>query len=375
MRPTDLLLRSAAGDLTGLAQAGSETWSGLVELAAYEGMEGLLYYHCAAGGMEIPGAHLTQLQSSYRRVAEHNCIAGATLAPLLEAMATAGLDVLILPGASLLPLYPDPGCRPMDDVDLLVPADQLSAAAAFFRARGYEQPRRHQGLFRSADLTVDLHTDLVNGSRIQARRRAVPIDASEVWQRAERQSWPDAGALTLSVEDALVYTALHALRHSFKRLTWFIDFQLLAKACPEWDMVRSNALQYNALKPITHCLHYIEDHLSPVSSAGYPALSTIVGFPTVADLPALGAAETFLLRRLSATRPHSELGEILWSFSCRGIVERASFLLEFLFPRPDVMMQVFPRLPRALMPLAYGLRAIQLLLRGSRQLGVLAKSA
>jgi hypothetical protein len=347
-----------------LSQAAPEDWMQLVDVARFEGLEGLLYRHCATAGLEIPSQYIPQLKLAYRQVAEQNCVALAKLEELLRAAASDGLEVLVLPGASLMPLYPDVGCRPMDDIDLLVSPGQMSAAGTFLRACGFEPVQCHEGLYTNEGLTLDLHTDLVNGDRIQARSSAAHIDMSEVWDNARVQATAELTALTLCLEDALLYTSLHALRHSFRRLTWFVDFHLLMKAQPDWQVVEHKVRRNNATKSLHYCLHYLENHLSiPVPRA-----------LTTADFPALGLVESFLLQQLSRTRPESEWGEVLWSFSCKGIAGKVSFLREFLFPRPEVLMQVFPRLPVVLIPLAYGLRAFQLLLRGSRQLGMLAKS-
>lgn len=362
---SDLLLRCASGNPEELSLVSPESWEQLAALARLEGMEGLLYYRCLQAQIEIPSPYLHALRRSYRMVAERNCIALAHLQELLDQAAdTIGLEFLVLPGASLLPLYPDEGCRPMDDVDLLVRAGKLEEAGAFLRSQGFEQAQRHDGLFTGRGLTLDLHTDLVNRDRIRARSDAVRMDMDEVWRSARAYSTSALTARALSVEDEILYTALHSLRHSFRRLTWFIDFQLLARSDPDWEVAERKALQCNSMQSVNYCLRYLEDRLP------YPA----AGAPATPDLPALGLVEGFLFRRLSATRPQSELGEILWSFSCAGIGARARFLWEFLFPRPEVLMQVFPRIPRVLIPLAYGLRAAQLLLRGSRQLSVLAKS-
>jgi len=166
---SDLLLRSTSGYPEELSEAGSDTWSGLVDLAQFEGLEGLLYCRCLEAGIEIPSRHLPQLQWSYRRVAERNCVALTKLQGLLKAASSDGLDLLVLPGASLLPLYPDEGCRPMDDIDLLVHSSQLEAVCSFLRAHGFESAQRHDGLFTGGGLTLDLHLYLVNADRIQAR--------------------------------------------------------------------------------------------------------------------------------------------------------------------------------------------------------------
>ena len=71
--------------------------------------------------------------------------------------------------------------------------------------------------------------------------------------------------------------------------------------------------------------------------------------------------------KMCADRPYCDWGEVLRVFNCGGRIKGAAFLLEFIFPRPAVLLQVFPALPRALFPLAYGLRLGQLCLRGGAQ--------
>lgn len=257
MTVSDLLLRSASGYPEDLSEAGSDTWSGLVDLAKFEGLEGLLYCRCLQAGIEIPSRHLPQLQWSYRREAERNCVALTKLQGLLEATSSEGLDVLVLPGASLLPLYPNEGYRPMDDIDLLVRSSQLEAVCSFLRANGFESAQRHDGLFTGRDLTLDLHVDLVNGDRIQARAHAVRMDMGEVWESTRLQSTPGLTALVLGTEDAILYTALH----SFRRLTWFVDFYLLLKSQLDWQAIECKALQGNSMKSVHYCLRYLEEHL------------------------------------------------------------------------------------------------------------------
>jgi hypothetical protein len=46
-------------------------------------------------------------------------------------------------------------------------------------------------------------------------------------------------------------------------------------------------------------------------------------------------------------------------------------MAEFVFPRPEVLLQVFPRVPRQLAVLAYALRCGQLMLRVAQELGTM----
>ncbi|MFA6111981.1 MAG: hypothetical protein WDA75_24755, partial [Candidatus Latescibacterota bacterium] len=101
------------------------------------------------------------------------------------------------------------------------------------------------------------------------------------------------------------------------------------------------------------------------------------------DLPAPVAAwleamprtrwEGVLLRQAWADRPTGSWGDLLWAGGMTSWSHRCRFLAETCFPRPAVMLQVFPRLPAALVPAAYLLRLGQLAWRAVRHLARLLR--
>jgi hypothetical protein len=65
------------------------------------------------------------------------------LRALLDAMARRCIPVLVLKGMALAHLvYPEPGLRPMADIDLLVPEERLQEASVAAFAAGYKVPNR-----------------------------------------------------------------------------------------------------------------------------------------------------------------------------------------------------------------------------------------
>jgi len=339
-------------------------WPDLVHRARWEGLAGLLYATARREGVDLPGQVASEMAAEHVDLCAANLASLGGLQEILAAAGSAGLEPLVLPGASLLDLYPDVGCRPMDDVDLLVRDPDLDGVADLLRGLGYAPAPGHPRVFCRSGSTVDVHTDLVNGARLSSRRLAAWMDVAEVWQR--RRAWDLGGgqrAWSMGREDELLYTCAHALRHSYRRLAWFCDVARLAALPLDWTLVGAGAERYNLSRPLAYAGRYLESEAGVALPAGASA----------AGQSSTGALEERLLGRLFRERGACELGEVLWAFSCRGWVARSRFLSEFLFPRPRVLRQVFPRVPGALVPLVYLLRLGQVCRRGGAALVGLVK--
>ena len=165
-------------------------------------------------------------------------------------------------------------------------------------------------------------------------------------------------------EDMILYTSVHALRHSFRRFTWFIDLYFLLQQKIGWDVLADKARRCNLERPLLYGVRFLRQHLYLELPA--PALEWAANF-------ALPAGEEYILKQSFRDRRKGEWGDLLWSFNVPGRLQRCWFLAATFFLGPAVLLQVFPYLPRPLFPLAYGLRIGQLLFRGSRQLAGLVR--
>jgi hypothetical protein len=170
------------------------------------------------------------------------------IVPLREA----GLMPLVYKGAALLTRYGAPGLRPMDDVDLVVPAEALAEAiavlerAGWARARhsdavadpGYDVPMAHPS---TGGMPIELHYDLQRPSQ-----RTSEVDAARLW--SERVETQVCGQVVwgLAPELELLALATHAAKpfHAFNRLIWAVDIAVVSGAGGfDWDLLARRAVE------------------------------------------------------------------------------------------------------------------------------------
>jgi len=354
-----------SGQTIDLAQWGEDGWRRLAAQAEEEGVEGLFYQRCRATGIPLPADIEEGFQAVYRETAEQNFIALEELGALLKGLQGEDVAPMILPGAPLLVLYPDPGCRPMDDIDLLVPPGAEMRLKEGLQRRGFVSPARHSELFVRGRLTLDLHDDLLNCGRIGSRRYAGWMEPGEVWCDRQEVRVEGIPMTVMCREDMVLFTAVHALRHGFGRFIWFVDLDFLVREPLDWKRLRGKAERYRLERPLLYGLCFLRDWLQ----VELPDL----GLEWLEEMR-LGPLEERLMGRIFVDRSRGEWGDLLWSFSAANRWHQCLFMAETLFPKPSVLLQVFPRLPRLLFPLAYILRMAQLLARGGRQLAELVRS-
>ena len=346
-----------AGDLAGWQRLTDEEWLVLSQCAVAEGVEGLLYLHSVRQAVAIPDEVRYAWQVGYRSRAMNNFSALQSLGGILAELARQGIDIVVLPGAPLLEFYPDPGCRPMDDIDLLVRPEQVPATAALLANMGFSSPDRYADIFVRNSLVLDVHEDLFHCGRIDARRYAGQLDLDQIWSRRQERMVEGVQLWMPCLEDMVLYTAVHALRHSYRRLAWFADLRLLIDQDLDWPFLFARARSGGLERPLAYGLKFLQQReLLPVHLLSWLEDCRLSGL------------ELWLLQRAFADRRSGELGDLLWSLNVAGGIRRLQFLLQTYFPQPSVLLQVFPFLPRFLFPLAYGLRLGQLLFRGGRQL-------
>ena len=160
----------------------------------------------------------------------------------------------------------------------------------------------------------------------------------------------------------MLYTAEHALRHSYRRLSWFADLRLLIDADLDWEYLLAAARAGGLERPLAYGLRF----LAWRGSLPTPLEVWLTGCE-------LSGVEAWLLQRAFVDRHGGELGDLLWSFNIESWYQRLQFLAQTYFPRPAVLLQVYPFLPKPLFPRAYGLRLGQLVCRGGRQLAGLVR--
>ena len=158
----------------------------------------------------------------------------------------------------------------------------------------------------------------------------------------------------LSPQDQFLYLGLHALKHNFQRLIWLVDLKHVVAnwRTSDWKalVVRSEVLGHKAtlfgilglMKQLFHLDLPLE--LSSELESRKPSL-----------------LEQRMLRRRVSGRSIPTWAQLILISSGRSLWERLAFFMETLFPRPDVLRQVFATASQSGIGRLYFRRAMQIL--------------
>ncbi len=324
-------------------------WPALLDAARLHGVEGLLYHAARVHGAlpALPAPVRERLHAAYRRNAVAGSHAWHEIVELLQAFASASVEVLLMKGAALaLDLYGDAGLRPFGDADLLIRPDQLEPACRVLQACGYAvdphytlmgdpDDLRRSSLWQrlmpelmfvrraGAHFDVDLHWSLLRPSYLRRRlpdewfcqhRCELRVGAQPVW--------------TLAPEANLIFLCAHYAKHASPRLIWSYDLALLLARhgqTLDWSSVVEAARGGFDL-PLRAALRDVQRTWS-------------VALPpeTVAKLSRVSPSPAERLHyRLGTSR--SPLLSALWGVaSLPGLVTRARALGLYLFPSATYM--------------------------------------
>ena len=242
-----------------------------------------------------------------------------------------GLEPVVFKGPAVAARYPEPGLRPMDDIDLLLPrADHQRALGALDRA-GWQVARPGAGdhydtVLRHREIPsflLEVHYGLEAGSE-----RATALDSDRLWARRQPLECAGTNAFGLPPVEEIVVLAVHAGKphHRFVRLVWMADLAMIVSHAErhdiaiDWDRVLNLALA-------GRCVPVVGVALAMARRAG---LDTPVGlFP----LPNHGCRGDTVHRLLSVTWPlrQGDLTDYQFNYALtEGRARRARMLFRHL---------------------------------------------
>lgn len=159
-----------------------------------------------------------------------------TTASVVAAASEDGIPVLILKGLALQHLiYPRGVIRHMDDIDLLVSPSDGPRLGRLLRSRGYRNDFRGEEDFFAPDHShsIDVHTGLLNTTRLPSRAALWPEPFQGVWRRRQPLWLDGAAAWTLGPQDCIQHLALHAVHHhGMHGVVWLADFLAALRRWP-----------------------------------------------------------------------------------------------------------------------------------------------
>ncbi|MBU1701870.1 MAG: nucleotidyltransferase family protein [Candidatus Eisenbacteria bacterium] len=225
----------------------------------------LVYKNLVACGLNDP--LMTRLKGLYRYSWCANQRLFHETAAILKSLHEAGLQTMVLKGAPMaLYYYNDVGVRPMADVDVLVPQEQVQEAIARLEKEDWRANTRSitdDLRFRHAvqligkdDHEFDLHWHVY--------RECLQNEADEeLWQRSMELSFAGVPTRAMEPTDTLLHTVVHGIRWNPEpSIRWIPDAMIILQKAGnniDWDRVLDQAGRRRIRLRAARGLRYLQE--------------------------------------------------------------------------------------------------------------------
>jgi len=327
-------------DLVWLAENNREglDWPAAAQRAFDEGLAPLLYYHCRNMNIleAIPESTKKFLARIYAETSLINTHLLQEMTELEKGLEKRDIQVIVLKGAALLKtVYRDVALRPMEDIDLMVRQEHLNELKNVLESMGFAQNRLYPGSFGKGILSIDIHSDLLSSHRIRSRQAILDIRPEDAWS----SSIPINGSSSLyrlSLNVNLIALSFHLLKHRYDRLIWFVDIAESIKtyqSMSDWQDLIEYSRRVRADRLLLYTLLLTKR-----------LLGVKVPDDVLTDLGKedLSPVERYILRLRLMHVPLGTVMDLLWMFQIQGTGKKIRFIRENIFPRREVMNQIFP---------------------------------
>lgn len=272
------------------AQSAEVDWDDLAVTALVLGLAPLLHARLEAWGQPLPSpAAQAKLAFARQQEADRHAARRAQLAEVLPRLPA---EPIVLKGAYLAEaVYPAPGLRPMNDIDLLFRPADLPAVASALAGMGYGMKEKssaagpgitkHTSTFkrgpgaalpnpylaRPAEYMIEPHRSLEE-SWFGLRCNLTP----GMWERSRRFDVAGCSARALSAADNLVHLGTHLAFHLIMGSPSFVQLVDLGvfveRVAVDWDQVVARARELGAAGYVFAALRLARDALAAPVPAG-----------------------------------------------------------------------------------------------------------
>lgn len=330
--------------------------SRLIEQAMREGVAGILYKSLLASGRleSLDQIHRETLQAYYYQTIRFNLQLIYSLKEVLHLASQMGLGIVLLQGVDLLHgVYDDLGLRPMMDIDLWVTKNEYDGLVRVLTSLGYDRDPVYPNTYKRRSIIFDIHTHILWADRVGAFRMLLVNDETLLRHDLRFVDIEGEKALCLSPCDQVLYLTLHAIKHWINRLIWLVDIKKIVEPWggKEWELLLQRSNDLGQEKTVAYMLFLLRS----VLHVNFPP------WPERFQRRRLNALEKWILRQRSKRGSLPRWAPVFLFSSELGAVNRFRFLLENLFPRIEVLRQVFPTPPDLRPWQLYGRRALQLI--------------
>ena len=261
------ILAGRLADLAGLGDLPAGRWVDIARLAGRLGVAPLLYRQLIqhAGAANLPAEVAAALRHAYYQCHAANAHLFHQLSGILSRFEAAGIPVILLKGAHLADaVYRDAGARPMGDLDILVPRENVLQGIEILRVAGFAPYQdfapevelslaKHMPPFQKSGVIIELHWNIV------APELPVKVDVLGLWARAERFETEQVRGLALCREDLLLHLCIHTAQHHFneqmRTLCDIREVTALHRGSLDWDDIVMHAQDWHAARGVFLALH------------------------------------------------------------------------------------------------------------------------
>jgi hypothetical protein len=255
-------------------------WDAILEASIRHGVTPLVWHGLRSAGAaeSVPAQTAELLQLLHQQSGQRNRRLFATLGGIVAALRAVGVDPVGLKDIGLaVDVYPEPGLRPMGDLDLLIRREDWTAAAGCLERLGFlarpssDVPYTHQYApaqhFRRArdEIWIDLQWNVMEREWDSYGEGRFTYDGLGMWQRAQEIPLDGFALRVPTLEDMLFHLCLHLEGHRYSELVLFCDIaELLRRRGSElrWDELLRITRRYRAEASVYYVLLLTERLLS-----------------------------------------------------------------------------------------------------------------
>ena len=327
----------------------------LIKIALKEGLAGLLYKYLLEAELldTLSPEQGRRLENIYYQILSHNVRLTHDLKVVLHRLHQKEIQVVLLQGIDLIQqVYGDLGLRPLTDIDLWVLPGDYPQVIRILNSEGYARDPLYPNTFKKDATLFDIHTQILWADRIPARKLLFRKGEEEVYRQTGIIHVDDQSARCLNPYDQVLYLSLHVLKHYADRLIWLVDIKnlLVRWDQSDWAGFLIRVKELGQERTVSY-LFYL--------------LSQLFGYcyPSIVRRLEEGHRLHVLEKKILKTRIDGDSLPIwapVFLFSSGlGLKYRVSFVIESLFPRPEVLRQVFAASPDLKVWQLYLKRALQ----------------
>jgi hypothetical protein len=290
---------------------------------------------------EIPLQLLTLLKQQVALHAAWHSLLAKELRNILGTCEQRGIVCIPIRGPVLAEhLYGECSTRQMDDLDLLVHREDLSAIKDIFQHLGYTPHEHRPGFLETFSYSLEFvhphHGLLVEPHWTLAYPPFIDTAAMKpVWVRTRRGQWAGTNSWTLSNEDLLLHLCLH-LHHKGQQapLLWLYELDTVIRR-------HGTSLDWNIFMHQVQLMEQaraVHEVFAIVTETFHSPVPEVVAIQSAANAPNVSSPSSAIGRdqipARSSLRGREELGLLC---SLQSSHQRRRYLAALLFPTPQYM--------------------------------------